>query len=214
MRISQAFLPLVAGALLVTACSSDKTPATNAVTQADAALSPVRDDASKFAPDELKAADATLAKMKDDLAKEDYKAVVNAVPQFNTEVKTLQENLVQKQTLAAAAQNEWDTLNAEVPKAVEAIQVRVDSLKGTRLPKEITKENYEAAKTDLEALKATWTEATTAATAGDTTTAAEKGRTAAAKVEEIKNELAMNPALASSSASMTPPTGADIAPAN
>jgi len=213
MRISQAFLPLVAGALLLTACGNEQ-PANNAVTQADAALSPMRDDALKFAPDELKAADATLAKMKDDLAKEDYKAVVGAVPQFNTEVKALQETLVQKQTLAAAAQNEWDTLNAEVPKAVEAIQVRVDALKGAKLPKEITKENYEAAKTELETVKATWTEATAAATAGDTVTAADKGRTVAAKVEEIKTELAMNPALASSSASMTPPSGADIAPQN
>lgn len=213
MRISQAFLPLVAGALLLTACGNEQ-PANNAVTQADAALSPMRDDAAKFAPDELKAADATLAKMKDDLAKEDYKAVVGAVPQFNTEVKALQETLVQKQTLAAAAQNEWDTLNAEVPKAVEAIQVRVDALKGAKLPKEITKENYEAAKTELETVKATWTEATAAATAGDTVTAADKGRTVAAKVEEIKTELAMNPALASSSASMTPPSGADIAPQN
>ena len=213
MRISQAFIPLVAGALLLTACGNEQ-PANNAVTQADAALSPMRDDAAKFAPDELKAADATLAKMKDDLAKEDYKAVVGAVPQFNTEVKALQETLVQKQTLAAAAQNEWDTLNAEVPKAVEAIQVRVDALKGAKLPKEITKENYEAAKTELETVKATWTEATAAATAGDTVTAADKGRTVAAKVEEIKTELAMNPALASSSASMTPPSGADIAPQN
>ena len=213
MRISQAFLPLVADALLLTACGNEQ-PANNAVTQADAALSPMRDDAAKFAPDELKAADATLAKMKDDLAKEDYKAVVGAVPQFNTEVKALQETLVQKQTLAAAAQNEWDTLNAEVPKAVEAIQVRVDALKGAKLPKEITKENYEAAKTELETVKATWTEATAAATAGDTVTAADKGRTVAAKVEEIKTELAMNPALASSSASMTPPSGADIAPQN
>lgn len=213
MRISQAFLPLVAGALLLTACGNEQ-PANNAVTQADAALSPMRDDASKFAPDELKAADATLAKMKEDLAKEDYKAVVGAVPQFNNDVKALQETLVQRQTLAAAAQNEWDTLNAEVPKAVEAIQVRVDSLKGAKLPKEISKENYEAAKTELETVKATWTEATAAATAGDTATAADKGRTVAAKVEEIKNELAMNPALASSSASMTPPSGADIAPQN
>lgn len=214
MRIYQTFLPLVTGALLLTACSSDKDPANNAVTQADAALSPMRDDASKFAPDELKAADTTLAKMKDNLAKEDYKAVVADVPQFNTQVRTLQESVVQKQTLAAAAQNEWDTLNAEVPKAVEAIQIRVDGLKGTRLPKEITKENYEAAKTDLEALKATWAEATTAAAAGDPSTAAEKGRTAAAKVEEIKTELAMTPALASSAPTMTPPSGADIAPTN
>ena len=213
MRISQAFIPLVAGALLLTACGN-KEPATNAVTQAEAALTPMRDDAARYAPDELKTADATLAAMKNDLAEEDYKAVVDAVPKFNTEVKTLQEAVVQKQTLAAAAQNEWDALNADVPKSVEAIQARVDALKGTKLPKEVTKENYEAAKTDLEALKATWAEATAAATAGDTVAATDKGRTVAEKVQEIKTELGMAPALASAAPTMTPPAGADIAPQN
>jgi hypothetical protein len=213
MRISQALLAIAATTLLMTGCGN-KQPATNAVTQAENAISPLRDDASKYAPEELKAADATLAKMKDDLAKEDYKSVVAAVPKINTDINTLKGAVVQKQTVAAAAQNEWDALNTEVPKSLEAVQTRVDALKGTKLPKEITKENYEAAKTDLETVKATWTEATTAASAGNTLEAADKGRTVQAKVEEIKNELGMNPSLAQSSATMTPPAGQDIAPAN
>jgi len=203
MRISQLFLPLAA-ALIITACGN-KEPATNAVTQAEAALSGIRDDAAKYSPEELKAPEATLAKMKEDLAKEDYRAVVASVPPFNAQIKTLQESLVTHQTLAAAAQNEWDTLNAEVPKSVEAIQVRVDALKGAKLPKEVTKENFEAAKTDLEAMKATWTEATAAAAAGDAQVAADKGRTVQAKAEELKTELGMNPALASATPPPAPP---------
>ena len=195
MRISQLFLPLAA-ALIITACGN-KEPATNAVTQAEAALSGIRDDASKHAPDELKAAESTLAKMKADLADEDYNAVVDGVAPFNAQVKTLQETLVTKQTLAAAAQNEWETLNAEVPKTVDSIQVRVDSLTGSKLPKEITKETFETAKTELETMKATWAEATAAAAAGDTQAAADKGRTVQAKGEELKNQLGLNPALAS-----------------
>lgn len=213
MRISQGFLALAATALLLTGCG-DKQPATNAVTQAENAITPLRDDATKYAPDELKAAEGTLAAMKADLAEEDYKAVVAAVPKINNDIKTLQGAVVQKQTLAAAAQNQWDALNTDVPKAIEAIQVRVDSLKGAKLPKEITKENYEAAKTDLASMKTTWAEATAAATAGNTQEAADKGRTVQAKVEEIKGELGMSPALAQSQATMTPPAGQDIAPAN
>jgi hypothetical protein len=213
MRISHALLPLVAAGLMLTGCG-DKQPATNAVTQADAALTPIRDDAAKYAPDELKAADATLAHMKSSLEKSDYKGVIEDVPEFNAQIKTLQEALVTKQTLAAAAQNEWETLNAEVPKSVEAVQARVDALSGSKLPKEVTKENFEAAKTDLASIKTTWAEATAAATAGNAQEAADKGRTVQAKVEEIKTELGMSPALASRSASMSPPTGADIAPTN
>ena len=39
-----------------------------------------------------------------------------------------------------------------------------------------------------------------------------KGRTVAAKGEELKTKLGMNPAMAQ--ATMAPPAGADIAPAN
>lgn len=213
MRISQGLLALAATSLLLTACGDEK-PAANAVVQAENAITPLRDDATKYAPEELKAADSTLARMKDNLAKEEYKDVVADVPKINNDIKALQGAVVQKQTLAAAAQNEWDALNADVPKAIEAIQVRVDSLKGQKLPKEITKENYEAAKTDLESIKTTWTEATAAATAGNTQEAADKARTVQAKTEEIKGELGMSPALAQSQATMTPPAGQDIAPAN
>ena len=213
MRISQAFLALAATTLLLTGCGK-KEPATNAVTQAEAAITPLRDDATKYAPEQLKAAEATLAKMKDDLAKEDYNSVVREVPKFNNDFKALQGAVVQQQTVVVAAQHEWDSLNAEIPKTVEAIQVRVDALGSTKLPKEVSKENFEAAKTDLESIKATWAEATAAAQAGKTVEAADKARAVQAKVEEIKTELGMSSTLAQSQATMTPPAGADVTAGN
>jgi PBP1b-binding outer membrane lipoprotein LpoB len=207
MRISHTLMPLLAATLFITGCGNEE-PATNAVTQAEAAIEPLRPDASQYAAAELQAAEATLAKMKENLAKEDYRAVVNDVPAFNTQVKTLQDTVVSQQSAMVAAQHEWDSLNAEVPKTVEALQVRVDSLSGAKLPKEITKETFETAKTDFEALKATWAEATAAASAGKTLEAADKARDAQAKGEELKNQLGMNPALAA----VSPPAGADVTP--
>jgi hypothetical protein len=190
MRISQAFFPLVVATLLVTGCG-DKQPANSAVTQAEASLETVRPDAGKFAAAELQAADTTLANMKAKLADGDYRAVVADVPKFNTEMKTLKEAIVSKQTLAVADQREWETLSKEVPPTVEAIQARVDKLTRAKLPKEITKETFDAAKADLETLKTTWTEATAAASSGNTTEAATKGRTVQAKAEELKTQLGM-----------------------
>ena len=195
MRISHAFLPLVAATLLIAGCG-DKEPATSAVAQAEAALGTVRADAAQFAAPELQAADATLANMKANLSKEDYRAVVAEVPKFNTEMRTLKESVVSRQTMAVVDQREWEALNKEVPQAVEAIQVRVDNLAGTKLPKEITKETFDAAKTELETIKATWAEATAAAASGNTTEAATKGRTVQGKTEKLKTELGMNPSLA------------------
>jgi outer membrane murein-binding lipoprotein Lpp len=195
MKVYQALLPLAA-ALMIAGCGSRGT-AESVVGQADAAVKTLEPEASTTAPAELKAAQETLAKMKQSFDKHDYKVVVADVPKFNEQMKTLKETMEAKQTETLAASQEWTTLNTEVPKSVEAIQARVDSLKPGALPKEVTKEELATAKTDLEALKVTWTEATAAASAGNTTEAATKGRIVQAKVEELKNSLGMNETLAS-----------------
>jgi len=151
-------------------------------------------DGAKFAPDELKTTEATLAKMKANLAKQDYKDVVADVPQFNKEVATLKETLVGRQTQVIAATREWESLNAEVPKAVEEIQVRVDSLASSpKLPKEVDKHEFEAAKASLETMKTDWAAATAAFSEGNATEAADKARSVQGKVDEVKDQLAMNP---------------------
>jgi hypothetical protein len=65
------------------------------------------------------------------------------------------------------------------------------------LPKDVTQEERATAKTDLETMKATWAEATAAASAGNTVEAANKGRTVQAKANELKSTLGMNEQLAS-----------------
>ena len=195
MKVTNVLMALTASAMLMTGCMSQKDPAENAVTQAEAAMTDLRVDAAKFAPEELKTTETTLAKMKDKLAKEDYKDVIAEVPQFNKEVATLRETLVGRQTQIIAATREWETLNAEVPKAVEEIQVRVDSLASSpRLPKEVDKHEFEAAKASLETMKSDWAAATAAFSSGNATEAADKARGVQNKVDEVKGQLGMNPA--------------------
>jgi len=194
MKLTNVLMALTASAMLMTGCMSQKDPAENAVTQAEAAMTDLRVDAAKFAPEELKTTETTLAKMKDDLAKQDYKHVVAGVPQFNKEIATLKEVLVGRQTQIIAATREWETLNAEVPKAVEEIQVRVDSLASSpKLPKEVDKHEFETAKASLETMKNDWAAATAAFSQGNATEAADKARSVQGKVEETKEQLAMNP---------------------
>jgi hypothetical protein len=194
MKLTNVLMALSASAMLMTGCMSQKDPAENAVTQAEAAMTDLRVDAAKFAPEELKTTETTLAKMKDDLAKQDYKHVVAGVPQFNKEIATLKEVLVGRQTQIIAATREWETLNAEVPKAVEEIQVRVDSLASSpKLPKEVDKHEFETAKASLETMKNDWAAATAAFSEGNATEAADKARSVQGKVEETKEQLAMNP---------------------
>src|SRR6185436_461650 len=190
MKVYQALLPLAA-AMTIVGCGNRGT-AQNVIGQADSALNQAKEEASVKAPNELKAAETTLAGMKQNFDAREYKEVVAEVPQFNAQMKTLKDAVTAKQTVEAAAAVEWNSLNEEVPKAVEAIQARVDSLKPAALPKDVTAEELTTAKTDLETMKATWAEATAAASAGHTTEATNKGRTVQAKANELKTTLGIN----------------------
>ncbi len=195
MKVYQTLLPLAA-AMMIAGCGSRGT-AQNVVGQADGMVSKVKEEAALTAPMELKAAETTLAHMKQNFDDRNYKVVTDDVAQFNTQMDALKAAMAEKQVAEASASQEWSTLNAEVPKSVEAIQARVDSLKPEALPKNVTKEELEAAKTELESLKSTWAEATEAASASKTVEAVDKGHIVQAKAEELKNSLGMNETLAS-----------------
>ena len=195
MKVYQALLPLAA-AMMIAGCGNRGT-AQSVVGQADSAINSAKEEAALIAPAELKAAEGTLAHMKQNFDERNYKVVVADVPQFNAQMRTLKDAVASKQTAEASASIEWNTLSEEVPKSVEAVQARVDSLKPNALPSDITKEELETAKTDLEALKVTWAEATAAAVAGKKAEATDKGHIVQAKVEALKNQLGMNETLAS-----------------
>jgi hypothetical protein len=196
MRISSAFLPLAAAAILITGCG-DKDPANKAVAQATESVEKLRPEATQFAPKELAVVDATLNRMKENLAKEKYSDVIKEVPQLNTQYATAVETTSSTKTLSAAAQNEWQELNTEVPKTVQELELRVETLSKGVLPKEITKETLAAAKEELNGMKATWAEATAAASAGDTFAATDKGRSVQSKGEKLKDQLGLSASVAS-----------------
>jgi predicted nucleic acid-binding Zn-ribbon protein len=186
------FFGLTAATLLVAGCAKREEPATHAVATLEAAVAQVRPEAEKYAPEELKSVDAKLAALKDNLAKDKYKAVLADTSELNTDVQTLRDTVVSKKTQIAAATNEWTDLKVEVPQMVAAIESRVDSLSQSRkLPVEVKKEAFEAAKSELATMKATWAEATAAFGAGNATEAADKARLVKAKGEELQHQLAM-----------------------
>lgn len=190
---SSTLLAIAASALLLGGCANHEEPARQALASAEASLAEVRADAAQYAPEELQSAESRLAKVKDDLAKKQYKDVLGGATQLTKETAALKEVVVSKQTQAVAATHEWEALSEEVPKMVQAIESRVDSLSGARLPKNVDKESFEAAKAELQSMKSLWAEASAAFEAGNAVLAADKARMVQAKGEEVINQLGMSP---------------------
>jgi hypothetical protein len=94
----------------------------------------------------------------------------------------------------AEATGQWNSLSADVPKMVAAIQSRVDILgKSRKLPKNVSQAAFDSAKSGLEYMKSTWAEATSAFSSGDASSAIDKANAVKQKGNEVLQSLGMTP---------------------
>ncbi len=184
----------LAAAAMLAACTSQKEPAEQAVAKIEASLNDVRADAEKYAADQLKTTEASVNRLKENLAKQDWSGVVVGAPSVASEVDSLKATVASAKADAeatlAAAQTEWSDLSSSVPPMVEKLQARVDQLvKTKKLPKGMDKAGFETAKASFESLKTEWTEAASEFASGQAANAVRKARSAKAAAEDLMTRL-------------------------
>jgi hypothetical protein len=190
MRAMKTLAAVAAVAVLFTGCTNQKEPAEKALAGIEASLSGFKEDAQKYAADELKSVEETVGKLKSEIAAKNYDAVVMQAPGVTSTVTALKESVAKKKAEAeemmAAATQEWNELSASVPETVGKLQEKFDSFaKSKKLPKGLDKAAFESAKQEFEALKTSWTEAGSEFTSGMAGEAVRKARAAKAKAEEL-----------------------------
>src|SRR5512137_1539687 len=145
---------VLAVAVLLTGCGSDKGPAEQAIKAAEDAFNAAKAEAVKYVPDQAKSVEGAIAAVKDKFSKNDYKAALAEAGAIPGKVKEM--------TAAASAKKEeltkvWGSLSEGLPQVVEAIQSRVDILsKSKKLPPDMTAGKLQQAKAGLEAIKQEW----------------------------------------------------------
>jgi len=182
--------------LLVSACSSQKEPAEQAINKIDNTMAMIHDSAAKYSADALPGVEAQVAAIKQTYSKGDYAGVLAQAPAVNTAVSTLRSDAGQKQAAADAEQakvkQEWRTLSAEVPKLVAGLHTQVDTLSsGKSLPKGVTKASFATAKDGVASLDAMWTDANSTVSTGDYAGAVTKGQAVKDKATELMHTLGM-----------------------
>ena len=188
----------LAAVFIVVGCASQKEPAMKIVTDAETALAGFKEDAAKYLPTELSGVEGSIAGLRDSIAKGDYKSVLTGAPGVMSAISSLKEAVAAKKSeieaAVAAATAQWGSLSADLPKMVDAIQSRVDILgKSKKLPKNVTQEAFDSAKSGLESMKSLWAEASSAFTSGDAVSAVDKAKGVKAKGEEVLKLLGMSP---------------------
>ncbi|HVP32999.1 MAG TPA: hypothetical protein VMT09_05055 [Steroidobacteraceae bacterium] len=196
MKKYSVFLLAAVAAVLLLGCNTQKGPAEQAVAGAQAALDAVRDDAQKYAPEQLGGVEAKLSDMKGSFEKGDYAGVLAAAPGVTAAINGLKDAAAAKKNEAVAAlakaKDDWGAASTAVPKMLDDLAKRVETLsKSKKLPKGVTKQAVAAAKTGLDSLKSTWADASNAASSGDFTTAMAKADAVKAKAAEMMKSLGM-----------------------
>jgi len=198
MKKHSVFLLAALAAVLLAGCNTQKGPAEQAVASAQAALDAVRDDAQKYAPEQLGGVEAKLSDMKGAFQQGNYAGVLAAAPGVSSAIASLRDAASAKKVEAdqalAKAKDDWGPASAAVPKMVDEIAKRVETLSKTKhLPKGVTKDTLTAAKTWLDAMKSSWADATNASSSGDYTTAMAKAQAVKDKAAGIMKSLDMKP---------------------
>lgn len=190
-------LAVLVTALMLGACNSAKGPAEAALASAESTFAAIHDTAQKYAPEQMGGVEAQLQSMKDAYVRGDYKAVAEAAPALTAALAKLKDAATaRKEEMEAAlakAKEEWPSTSTAVPKMVDAIQARLDSLgKSAHLPKGVSKDSVAAARTGLATMKTDWEAATSAATSGDFAGAMAKAQVVRDEATKIMQSLGMS----------------------
>jgi hypothetical protein len=177
-------------------CANQKEPATQAVASITASLEAVREDASKYASEQLAQAEASLASLKASLDKGDYKAVLANAPALTNQVASLAQATAatksEAEAAAAAATQEWQALSTDVPQMISAVQSRVDILgKSKKLPKSLSADAFKAAQDSLSSMKTQWADAAATFSAGNAVDAVNRARAVKQQGTEVMQALGM-----------------------
>ncbi len=188
-------------------CSSDKVPAENAIKAAEEAVSATKAEAVKIVPDEVKALEDAVAAIKEKFVKKEYKeALDEAINLKNKANAVLEKAKNKKEDLT----KKWTETTQALPKMMEDIQAKVDSLsKVKKLPKTLKKETFEEAKAALASAKDELTKAEASFKDGSLNEAVGMAATLKDKVVKIMESLGMSapvPAAAPAPATVPAPT--------
>jgi hypothetical protein len=193
------------------ACSGGKNAADLAIKTAEQAVNATKAEAAKIVPDQVKSLEDTLAAAKEKFVKGEYKAALEEATALAGKAKdVLAAAKAKKEELT----KKWTELSQGLPKMLEDIQGKVDSLsKVKKLPASITKEGLEGAKTALASLREEWGKVQQIFTSGNLVEAVNAVTSLKDKTVKIMETLGLSAPVAAPAAAPPAPVPAPVPPA-
>jgi hypothetical protein len=193
-RVARWIFAFLSTGILLAACAGQQEPAKETIDSTEKSIAALRDEASKYAPDELKDLEASLAVMKANYDKGNYSAVLSAGREIHTRIQTVMASLQTKKgeadQLTQQLTEQWNSLSEEVPSMVESVQARVEMMaKPGKMPKNLDPAAFEHVKADAKAMSDRWQSALGAFANSNLQEAVDMAQAAKEKATTIMAEL-------------------------
>ncbi|HKW03218.1 MAG TPA: hypothetical protein VJN96_25555 [Vicinamibacterales bacterium] len=189
MRRVLSLSALVLIVAVAAACSSQKDPADAAIKSAQSAFSAVSAEAQKYVPDQAKGVQDALTAAQTAFTNGDYAGALTQAQALPARITALGAAISAKK---AELTTQWNTMSAGIPKVLETVKTRVDTLsKSKGLPKGMTKDTLTAAQSGLASATQTWQSATSAASSGDLATAIRQANDVKTRLGDLLKSLNM-----------------------
>jgi len=179
-------------ALLLGACGNAQRDATEAaINAAQTAINSAQGTTDKFVPEQITAAQDTLQKAKEALAKGDYESALNGARDAAQKTRAAVNSAATKKE---EWQKTWDNVRASAPRTLADIQIKMDLYKKYgRLPKGVGLEQMERAQAQFDQVKQDWTDALAAHKGGNFLDTAKKVSSFQEGLQRVKDLLTPPP---------------------
>jgi len=179
---------LLSAISLLAGCSS-KGPAETALKAADEALEGAKPTLQSYAPEQLATLQQASSSAHEMFDKGDYKGAMAAAQAMMPQIQTAVTEATQKKEEFAKM---WNDMSSALPAMMGSLETKVNELAAMKkLPAGMTMDTVNAAKTEMAAAQAQWSQASTAYQEGRVAEAMQLGMQVKATVEGLMSKVGM-----------------------
>jgi len=181
---------LAAAAMLaaLAACSSQKEPATQAISRVESSVAEVKADAERFASEQYASVQKSVADLRAAYDKNDYKTVVTNSPAVQKQVTDLRDTVAARrkefEEASARATEAWNGFAAEMPRYIDTLQKRIEAT---------TRRKDRGSPTEnslmLDNIRNLWADASNLFSSGMPVEASRRAEEARAKAQELAQKV-------------------------
>lgn len=181
----------LAALLGLAACASQKEPAEAALAAAEAKFKETGAEIQKYLPERYTEVEATLAGLRDAVAKQDYGDVVDGAAAAQDAIKrAVADARIKHAQDLLAMEAEWNDMVKSMPAMISAMDKKISSQRG-RPPQGLTADAWKQTIADYDAARDAWSKAAAEMTSQTFEATVLAARDAKAKITAIMDSLAV-----------------------